>query len=352
MFEDKIKAYVNKISELKENILTEEATKTSLIMPFFAMLGYDVFNPVEFVPEFVADVGIKKHEKVDYAIRLNGEPIILIEAKSINEKLEKHDSQLFRYFATSKVKFAILTNGIVYKFFTDLDAPNIMDGTPFLTVDLLDLRDSDISELKKFQKDAFDVSNIINTASDLKYCGIVKQFLKDEFSNPSDDMVRFVANKRLYDGRFTQPVVDRFKPIVKKAISQYISDLVNDKIKSALTIQEAEVAEGEIIDTPITDDNTDSIVTTEEELQAFYIIKSLLGNTTELSRITYKDTLSYFAVLVDGKVTRWICRIYFKENIKYIVIPKDGSNIKYTVETSDDIYKLSKPLKDRLLQLL
>lgn len=123
-FEEKVKSFSSRIKSLKDTIQTEEATKTSLVMPFFQALGYDVFNPQEFTPEFVADVGIKKGEKVDYAIKIDDEPMILIECKSVNENLEKHDSQLFRYFGTSTAKFAILTNGIIYRFYTDIEETN------------------------------------------------------------------------------------------------------------------------------------------------------------------------------------------------------------------------------------
>ena len=133
-FIDQLKQFSKRVDSLKGSISTEEATKTAVIMPFFAMLGYDVFNPQEFVPEFTADVGIKKGEKVDYAIIQDGEPVILIECKSISENLNKHDSQLFRYFGTTSAKFAILTNGMEYRFYTDLDNPNKMDESPFLTV--------------------------------------------------------------------------------------------------------------------------------------------------------------------------------------------------------------------------
>ena len=163
-FEERLKNFTVRIAELKKNIKTEEATKTSLIMPFFQLLGYDVFNPNEFTPEYIADVGIKKGEKVDYAIMLNDEVSILIEAKSVNEQLEKHDSQLFRYFGTSKAKFAILTNGIIYKFFTDLEKANVMDNAPFLEINLEKLKDSEIVELKKFQKNNF------NAVSAIHYC--------------------------------------------------------------------------------------------------------------------------------------------------------------------------------------
>ena len=94
-FSDKIKQFSKRIDIIKGNLATEEATKTALIMPFFNLLDYDVFNPMEFVPEFVADIGTKKGEKVDYAIIKDDKPVILIEAKSVNDDLTKHDAQLF-----------------------------------------------------------------------------------------------------------------------------------------------------------------------------------------------------------------------------------------------------------------
>lgn len=349
MFEEKLKSFIGRIDELKENIKTEEATKTSLIMPFFSMLGYDVFNPMEFVPEYVADVGIKKGEKVDYAIIIENEPTILIEAKSVTEELDKHDSQLFRYFGTSKAKFAILTNGIIYKFYTDLDETNKMDTTPFLTVDLMNLRDSDISELKKFAKDKFDKNNILNSASELKYCGLIKAFLKREFSTPSDEFTRLILSSNIYEGRLLQNVVDKFKPLVKKSISAYINEIVNDKIKTALTSETSTEEEAEEI-TPA--ETVDEIITTAEELQSFYIIKSILGNDIDLNRITYKDTVSYFSVLIDNKVTRWVCRIYLKEHTKYLIVPNGDKQEKFNIEKLSDIYNLADKLKVRAASLL
>lgn len=164
-FIEKINQFSRRVETLKDQIQTEEATKTALIMPFFQLLGYDVFNPSEFVPEFTADVGIKKGEKIDYAIFLNGELSILLEAKAIDENLDKHGSQLFRYYATSSARFGILTNGIIYRFYTDLDTPNKMDDRPFLEFNLLNLKDNLIPEIKKFERDNFDCNNILNSAA-------------------------------------------------------------------------------------------------------------------------------------------------------------------------------------------
>ncbi|MBD8946243.1 MAG: endonuclease [Clostridiales bacterium] len=347
MLEEKINSFIERLNTMKDSISTEEATKTSLIMPFFSMIGYDVFNPTEFVPEFTADVGIKRGEKVDYAIVLNEQPVILIEAKSITEKLEKHDSQLFRYFGTTNAKFAILTNGRIYKFYSDLDEPNKMDTSPFLEIDLLDLSDNEITELKKFEKENFDVESILSAASDLKYYGMIKKLLKDEFLNPTDDFIKFVLSNGIYEGRLMQNVIERFRPIVKKSISQYLNELVNDKIKNALNIDNADL-KSEVVHEEIPDEEEESgIVTTEEELQAFYIVKSIICNHIPLERVTYKDTISYFSIIVDGKVTRWICRFFFKDTVKYVIIPAGNENRKYILESIDDIYKLSDVLVQR-----
>ena len=167
-FNEKIKDFISRIEIIKDTLATEEATKTALIMPFFQLLDYDVFNPTEFIPEFTADIGVKKGEKVDYAIIRNGKPIIIIEAKSVTDKLKKHDTQLMRYFSVTDAKFAILTNGINYKFFTDLEQPNMMDEKPFLEVNLLDIDDNEILQLKKFAKNTFNIETISSTASNLK----------------------------------------------------------------------------------------------------------------------------------------------------------------------------------------
>ncbi|MDW5299448.1 MAG: type I restriction endonuclease [Sedimentibacter sp.] len=354
-FEEQVKSFAKRTKSIMNGIETEEATKTSIIMPFFQTLGYDVFNPSEFVPEFTADVGIKKGEKVDYAILNNKAPVILIECKSIKEELTKHDSQLFRYFGTTSAKFAILTNGIIYRFYTDLDEPNKMDEKPFLEINMLDLKEAQIPELKKFHKDNFDLNQIIDTASELKYIGLMRNVIKEEFSNPSDEFVRLVLGNGVYDGVKTQNVIDRYKPMLKKSLTGYINDLVNDKIQTALNNDDATENEAAItgIATEINgieteDININKVHTTDDELESYYIVKSILRETVSPSRIFYKDTQSYFGILIDNKVTRWLCRICFRESGNFIVIPNEiKEGIKYPIDTVNDIYKLSSALIER-----
>lgn len=346
-FEENLKKFTERIERLKSSINTEEATKTSLIMPFFQILGYDVFNPNEFVPEFTADVGIKKGEKVDYAIILNDTVTILIEAKSLNENLQKHDSQLFRYFGTTTAKFAILTNGCEYKFYTDLDELNKMDSAPFLDINLLELKDSDIPELKKFCKDIFNIDTILSTASDLKYANSIEKILQEEFATPSDDFVKLILNKGVYDGVKTQNVLDKYKPILKKSISHYINKLVSARLQTALnSTTSSEVAE-EISEVPSED--SDGIVTTTEELESYYIVKSILAEFVNPNELYYKDTYSYFGILFENKVTKWICRVYLKENVRYIVIPDNNKKeIRHEINSISDLYNLKEHLIARL----
>lgn len=356
-FEENIRNYSQRIVSLKDSISTEEATKTSLIMPFFQNLGYDVFNPAEFTPEFIADVGIKKGEKVDYAIMQNGKPVILIEAKALTQKLENHDSQLFRYFGTTSAKFSILTNGVVYKFFTDLDELNKMDSKPFLEVDLLDLKESQVSELKKFHKSNFDLDNIKGTASELKYLGLIRTALKDTFTALPDSFVKYILSCNVYEGRFTQNIMDKFTPLVKRGVTTYINELVNEKIQAALDspTKDNSTPPGTVepVPPPEVIEKADLIVTTEKEIEAYYIIKSLLVENIDMNRVGYKDTRSYFAVLVDQKVTRWICRVCLTETQSYLLIrDAEDKEQRYDIKNLNDIYGLKDILIERLKSIM
>lgn len=343
-FQDTLKQLGKRVVELKDSIGTEEATKTSLIMPFFAALGYDLFNPTEFVPEFTADVGIKKGEKVDYAIVLEGQPTILIEAKSINEQLTKHDSQLFRYFGTTVSKFGILTNGEEYKFFTDLDEPNKMDLTPFLTVNITKIKDSQIPELAKFHKDNFDVDKITSSAAELKYLNSLKNYLSSELNDPTEDFVKYLLTK-IYDGMKTKQTVEKFKPIIKKGLNQFIAERVNDKLSAALKTS-VTVEDNETKSESNTTDETDSeIVTTPEELEAYTICKVVLKDTIPLDRLFYRDNRSYFNILLDDNIRKWILRVRFNTNGMKIEL-NDENHTVYELKEPIDIYNYSNQIID------
>ena len=202
-FKDGILELGKKIEKYKDRVVNEEMTKTAFILPFFDLLGYDTRNPFEFHAEFTADVADAKGEKVDYAILIDDIPRILVEAKDCTNPLDKADKQLMRYFNVTEAKIGILTNGIIYKFYTDLEQPNIMDSKPFLEINLLKIKDNEINELKKFFKSSFDIDTILNSAEELKYSNSIKKLLKSEFEEPSENFIMFILNE-VYDGIKTQ----------------------------------------------------------------------------------------------------------------------------------------------------
>ncbi len=314
-FSEQVKQLGERVKTLYPSLQTEEATKQSLILPFFHMLGYDIFNPLEFVPEFTADVGIKKGEKVDYAIMRDNAPVILIEAKHCAENLNNHSGQLFRYFGTTSAKVGILTNGLIYRFYTDLDAPNRMDTTPFMEFNMLDIKDNLIPELRKFHRDYFDLESVFNVASDLKYTTLIKAYLQEQSTNPSEEFVKHIMSA-VYEGKRTAANIEKFTPIVKKSFSQYLNDVMNERLKK-VTDTTPEEKEEEVLPEETVEEKP-KIITTDEEVEIYITIKALLHSKIDVSRITYKDTQSYFGILLDGKTTKWICRLYLDGKNKYI----------------------------------
>lgn len=321
-FKDEIQKLSVQIKERMVHITNEEMTKQALIIPFIQMLGFDVFNPVEVRPEYSADFGKKKGEKVDYALFKDNEPIIFIEAKSVNENLNNHDAQLSRYFnSTTDVKLAILSNGVEYRFFTDLNANNIMDETPFLKIDLLNLKDSDIENLNKLRKENFDKDSLINYAEELVYTSTLNDSLRKLFSNPSDDFVRFIV-KDLSETRITSNVIDRFRPLVKKAISNAVLEIVSKglyqeeaatvKVDSEQDIEEVAIKnQQEVV--------RKSVVTTEEELEGLKIVKKILAeNDRDVSEVNYRDTTNYFSIYFKN-TTKWIIRFNLDASKKNVM---------------------------------
>jgi hypothetical protein len=344
-FKDQIKQLGERVLKLKDQIQTEEATKNAFIMPFIQALGYDVFNPIEVVPEFISDIGLKKGEKIDYAIFKDGSPTILIECKHWNQNLDIHDGQLLRYFHVSKAKFGLLTNGIVYRFYSDLVAPNKMDEKPFLDFSINEIKDNQIEELKKFHKSVFDAESITNTASELKFTNELKQLIQHELVNPTPDFVKHFA-KQVYPSVVTAKVLEQFTNLTKKSIQQHISDLITERLKTALNKEDEETKKQEAIQA-IEQAKLEEVkvVTTAEELEGFMIVKTILRQKINAIRVSYRDAQSYFAILLDDNNRKTICRLYLNGTKKYFVTLDDQKKeVKNEINSLDDIFKYSETL--------
>ncbi|MBA5792765.1 type I restriction enzyme HsdR N-terminal domain-containing protein [Flavobacterium sp. xlx-214] len=338
--QSQLKSLAEKISLLKDKIETEESTKHAFVLPFINILGYDAFNPLEVVPEFTADLGLKKGEKVDYAIFQNGEPILIIECKNWKEPLTVHNSQLFRYFHVTQTRFSLLTNGIQYQFFTDLENKNKMDEKPFLEFDITELKDSVINEIAKFHRSNFDIDKIINNASSLKYTREIKNAINSEITSPSNEFARLFAGKA-YSGRLTEKILEEFKELVQKAFSQIISEKINDRLNSALKKESVQ----QKVENIELEDDAHKIETTEEELEAFRIVVAILRRKLNVERIVYRDTQSYFGILLDDNNRKPLCRLHLNGGKKYIgLFDSERKELRKQIEKLEDIYEFEKEL--------
>lgn len=339
---DRVKDIASRVPRQMEHIQTEEATKNAFIMPFISSLGYDVFNPLEVIPEFTADIGAKKGEKVDYAIKKDDDIIILVECKWSGADLHKeHASQLYRYFSATEARFAILTNGIDYEFYSDIDEPNKMDSKPFFQFNVLHFEDHHINELKKFTKSAFSLEDILTTASTLKYTGAIKKVLEKELKNPSEPFVRFFASQ-IYDGRLTQPVVELFTRIVKEARNQFVNERINERFKSALSANESESTSEPVTETePVLDipSGKEGIETTQEEIDGYNIVKAILREVVDVKRISMRDTKGYCGILLDDTNRKPICRLHFNYSQKYLGVFTGKNEERIGIDSIDDIFK-------------
>ena len=320
-------------------------TKNALVLPFLQALGYDPFNPQEVFPEYTADVGIKKGEKVDYAVMKEGKPIILIECKTCNSNLGQCNAgQLQRYFqVTPSARIGVLTDGVQYQFFTDLDRANLMDEKPFMIFNFNSPEESLIPELKKISKAQFDIEKTLSAASELKYTRAIKKILLKESQNPSDEMVRHFASQ-VYSGKLMSSVKEKFTELVKKAFNLYINDVISDRLKHAMINESEEIAESETLDKA---NSKPKIDTTDDERDGFFIVKSILRKKVDPERIIMRDTQSYCGILLDNNNRKPICRLHFNTSQYYlgIIIDKDKNEERIPIQNLDDIYHYAERLR-------
>lgn len=348
-FEDALTDVASKLHDFSDTLETEEATKNALVMPFIArVLGYDVFNPNEVVPEFVCDVGSRKAEKIDYAIKRDDSVQILVEVKPVSAALSlENASQLTRYFSVVAARIGILTNGRHWLFYTDLDKPNIMDKTPFLRLDLSDIDPYALPELKKLTKETFDLDSVLAAAEELKYVSSIKAEVAREFSTPSQELVRLFA-KRVYEGSLTARVMDTFDQVTTKALRQYLTDQVNARLKTALDSPDAPHVTVEAEQTEVVEEvPADGIITTDEEREAFLIVRAIVASEVAVERVSDRDRQSYFGVLLDNNNRKPICRFHFNsKSVKHIgLIDSEKNETRHQIFDLNDIYQYADQLR-------
>lgn len=347
-FAEQIDALAGRAKSMEGKLQTEEATKTALVMPFLQALGYDIFDPMAVIPEYTADHGIKKGEKVDYAIMIDDQLTMLIECKAYGADLSSVGaSQLYRYFSVTDARIGILTNGIEYWFYSDLDKNNTMDKEPFFRFDLGDYIQASTRELERFRKDAFSIEVVLNSATDLKYRGLIEAEIQREIEAPSDEFIEIMA-RRVYEGRrLTAQVREWFGQLAQQAMKATIRAEVNKRLSNALKAGNGEYGE---LDEPIAEAKDDGgIETTEEELEAFQIVRAILRTEVDVSRIFIRDQKSYCGILLDDNNRKPICRLHFNsKSKKHLGVFKDKDETRIEISSLEDIFQHA----DRLLETL
>jgi len=356
-FIDQLRVLGARVSTTKDLIQTEEATKNAMIMPFIQILGYNVFDPLEVTPELIADIGTKKGEKVDYAILRDGKPIIIFECKKSGGDLSiNHASQLFRYFHVTAARFGVLTNGLTYRFFTDLEQANKMDEKPFFEFNILDFKERDVEELKKFAKAAFDLDTILTTANELKYTRVIQSKLSSWVVNPTEDFVRLVSSELLGTKRFTPQVKDQFTAITKRAFEQLIGEKINERLKGAMAPESISIIERSTpappqpvaeVQSAASNSPEPAVVTLAEELEAFHTIRAILRGIVPAKRVFMRDAQSYCPILLDDNNRKPICRLRFNnaQKMRLGFFNEKREEVIVDLEAVEDIFNFSDHIK-------
>lgn len=307
-------------------VKTEEATKMSLVVPMLQTWGYDPFNPLEVTPEYTADVGIKQKEKVDYAIMKDGEPIILIECKPVGMPLDRHGSQLFRYFSVCPAKIGILTNGVEYRFFSDTEHENQMDLVPFITVNILDLKPGQEIQLSKFCREEFDMESLMPSIEALALKRQIQEAISRALDDPPEDVIKYFI-RQVHDGQVTSKVMERFTPLIKEGIKSYFNDRVNARLQNAIAEEPENIPE-----------DVNGVVTTEEEMNGYRMVQAISAEIIDPSRLYIRDNKSYCNILLDDTNRQQVCRLYFNTSKWYIGTFEEKAENKQAIEKLGEIY--------------
>ena len=324
-FEKSIIEFSAKIPEIKRNCSTEEGTKHSIILPFIQLLGYNIFDPKEVVPEVDCDIR-RNGDKVDYVIQHNCEHLMLIECKHWTKDLDYYTSQLRGYFVASKAHFGLLTNGVEYRFFSDLDNANLMDENPFLVVNMEQLTKEGLNGLKLFCKDTFNVHYVMTKGRELKCMKELREAVASELSDPSFEFITHFA-RRIYGQVPSKAFREQMKPMLIKVIAEYMETENTEHNE----LQEAN----------------------DDEKSVLEVVQSILADMVSSDRVQLFTGKTYNSIRLDG-IQWWpIVKFKYSNNTKWLAVGKYMTNFychpkddKQYIDTTADIYKFSQDIKD------
>lgn len=318
-FNERLRKHADHVKSVGMHCSTEETTKQALILPLLDILGFSPFDPTKVKAEYGADFpGAKSSERVDYALFCHDVPVMFIEAKAHSEKLVNHCPQLARYFnATPEVTIAAITNGCEWRFFTDLNNKNVMDTEPFLTVDFGDLDGTLLPRLRRFRHDEFQPEALRTLAEETVYLTAFTDVIRQSLREPDVEFVRYVAGRAAVHRQFNAKFLESIAPLVKQAVERAVSSMVVSGLSAQIPTPVTSVITATPAPTVVTPPNpTDTmadvvdadnprIVTTYAERRLLEVVTEILGEQADIGA---KDTESYYSILYQGKVSRWLLR--------------------------------------------
>lgn len=336
-----------RVRELKPIIETEEATKTAFIIPFISnVLGYDVTDPREVIPEYTADIGVKKGEKVDFAIKSGDDFHFLIECKKIGEPLNlDHANQLIRYFNVTDTEFAILTNGEIYQFYAQLDAANRMDERPFMTLDLGNIDARQFPHLEMCTRKHFNPEALAANAEELKYIAELKKLISAQLQNPDAELVKMLA-ATVTTKRMTATNLEYFTRLVSTSASQFLKDEVNRRLRSAQdydappSLQPVASPSDSAPEAEALPEPESGVITTEEELHGYSIVRAICCSEVPAQDVTMRDAKSYCAILFQDNNRKPISRLFFDRKIPRVsIFDAEGEQQYFDLDSIEDLYQ-------------
>lgn len=351
--EDAINILAERAKKVRSSLATEEATKNALIMPFIQVLGYDVFNPLEVVPEFIADIAGKKGEKVDYAIMQDGKPIMIIECKACGTALDDNKrDQLHRYFLTLESSIGILTDGIRYLFYSCDEGKNQMNPIPFMELNLENIDKTLLPELRKLCKGKFDLKTTLDTVSELRYNRQIKTLLEQNIAQPDEDFVGYFVKKA--DLKATQKRLEVFAGYVKRAFEEFLSEQINARLKTALSASQKKEEPVQVPQQPEETKEEEDDPITDAELQAFYIVKATIGGLIDLNRVFLRNTagVGRSVVILDDSIRKPLVRLVLdidrpdRWSVEIVKANKEAKRVE--IKTVDDIFPQAEAIREAL----
>lgn len=342
---DALQRHAEQVRKRLPHVRGEEATKQALILPFLAALGYDIYDPTEIQPEYVADFAKKRSggpaEKVDYAIHLAGVPVIFVECKAADVDLASHGGQLARYFnSTPSCPIAVLTNGVRYLFFTDLEEKNILSDKPFFELDVFGFSEGDAELLEAFTRERFNPATVREQAEEIIYTTKVSGYIGAILRSPPESFTRFVLGELgvLAGKKVTAKVIDKFTPTIKRAIQATLLDMATRSIKeqseppptpapapapkSTAQAPQSDAHPERSADTSAdkSPEKASKIVTTPDELEALDLIRSICADSplAASAPLLHRDTANWFTISTIS-IRRWFVRLYFNQRRRSIL---------------------------------